>query len=172
MEARKDIQGLDNKIRAAQASIASLSIFVALSAAMIGILAFQPSHEFGYNAWVVSSGSLMIAIVFFLLSAEYFILCLYYCDHIDLFGLIGSCAYGFGVICMIVGIALALKVFGLGVLPYVFVSLALLGYTAYYLLRLWKLRGQESAFAARIAIRIASLLLLIMGFVFLSTVGG
>ncbi len=166
-----DKDDIDRKVRSAQASITSLSIFVALSVAMIGFLASQTSVEFGYNAVVVSSGSLTFAIVLFLIALEFFILCIYQCQHIDWFGLVASCLYVLGAMCMVVGISVSLVAFGLPALSLMFLSVAFLGYLMYYALRLWKL-GREDRFKTRMLFRGVSLLLLAIGYAFVATLGG
>ena len=60
----------NRKMKAAQASITALSILVALSAALIGFLASGLSVEFGYNATVVASFSLTLAIVVFIIALK------------------------------------------------------------------------------------------------------
>ena len=106
-----DVDELARKLKAAEVSITSLSIYVVLSAAIIGFLASQTPLKFGYNATVVSSGCLLVAIVVFLVAVDFFILCIYHCQHIDWFGLVGSCLYGLGAMVMVVGIAVSLVAF-------------------------------------------------------------
>jgi len=162
---------IDRKVRAAQASITSLSIFVVLSVAMIGLLVSPAPVTFGYNATVVSSVFLMLAIVSFLIALEFFILCIYHCKHIDWFGFRASCLYGFGAMCMVVGISVSLLAFGIRALSIVFLSAASVGYLGYYTVRIWKL-GREDPFKTRMLFRGVSLLLLVIGFVFVTTLGG
>jgi hypothetical protein len=167
----EDKGDIDRKIKSAQSSITSLSIFIALSVAVIGLLLSRPSVEFGYNAIVVSSVSLTFAIVVFLFALEFFILCIYHCEHIDGFGLVGSCLYALGVMFMIVGISVGIVAFGIKELSFMFLSFAFLGYLVYYILRARKL-GREDNFKTRIASRIVHMLIVVVGYVFVATVGG
>ena len=167
----EDNRTLDNNIRVASASITSLSIFVALSAAIMGFLVSRESLEFQYNAAVISSGCLMLAIVLFLIAIEFFILCIYHCEHIGFFGLLGSCAYGLGVMFMVVGISVALAAFQVKTLSYIFLSFALLGYLAFYGIRTVKL-GREDYLGIRLAARMSYILVIATGYGFLITLGG
>jgi hypothetical protein len=167
----EDKGDIDRKIKSAQSSITSLSIFIALSVAVIGLLISQPSVEFSYNAIVISSASLTFAIVLFLVSLEFFILCIYRCEHIDWFGLIGSCLYALGVIFMIVGISIGIVAFGIKELSFMFLSFTFLGYLIYYILRIRKL-GKEDNFKTRMAFRGIHLFIIVIGYIFVATVGG
>ena len=160
-----------NEAGAEQASITSLSIFVALSAAMTGFLVSQTDFNFGYNAAAVACVSFMFAISVFLISLEFFIVAIFQQQHINYFGFRGACLYGVGLMCMIVGMSLTLKAFGMSILSYAFLSAMLLGYTSYYYLR-WKKVGVESPLGWRIALRVIYFLLLGVGYLLLSTVGG
>jgi hypothetical protein len=166
-----DNDEINRKIKSAQSSITSLSIFIALSVAVIGLLLSRPSVEFGYNAIVVSSVSLTFAIVVFLFALEFFILCIYHCEHIDGFGLVGSCLYALGVMFMIVGISVGIVAFGIKELSFIFLSFAFFGYLVYYILRVWKL-GREDNFKTRMAFRSIHLFIIAVGYVFVATVGG
>ena len=167
----QDNEEINRKVRAAQASITSLSIFVALSVAVVGLMVSREPVGFGYNAIVVSSISLALAIALFFVALEFFILCIYHCEHIDWFGLLGSCLYGLGAMCMLVGISVSLVAFGMRELSFIFLSMVFLGYLVYYALRMSKL-GQEDRFKTRMAFRGACILVLAIGYLFLFRVGG
>ena len=162
---------LDRKLRSAQASITSLSIFVALSVVMMALVVSQQPVTFGFNSTVVSAGSLMFAIILFLIALEFFILCIYHCEHIDWFGLAGSCLYSFGLMSMIFGIALSMVVFEIRELSFMLLSIASIGYVVYYSLRWYKLK-KEIYSTTRIVIRFLSFIILIIGFIFASNMGG
>jgi len=165
---------VNRKIVSAQASITSLSIFIALSVAIIGLMLASTTDrtlEFTYNAIVVSSGCFMTAIVLFLVALEFFILCIYHCEHIDWFGVTASCLYLMGAICMVIGISVSFISFGIRELSFMFLTLAFLGYLAYYALRIWRLE-RENYFGTRMAFRLIFLLLMATGYALISTVGG
>ena len=168
--ARNNTQN-ETKSRAILASITSLSIFIALSAGIIGFLVIQATFEFGYNAATVACGSFIFAISMFLLSLEFFIMGIFHSDHIDYFGFIGSCLYGIGLMSMIVGIALALMTFGMCILSYSFLTLLLVGYGIYYGIRVKRV-GVESPCVWRVSLRVIYFLILVAGYFLLSTVGG
>jgi hypothetical protein len=162
---------LNRKVRAAQASITSLSIFVALSMAVIGLVVLWEPIVFGYNATVVSSISLTLAIALFFIALEFFILCIYHSEYIDWFGLLGSCLYGLGATCMMVGISISLTAFGIRQLSFIFLSVTLVGYLVYYALRMSKL-GREDRSNIRLAFRGVCISVLVIGYFLLFSIGG
>lgn len=166
-----DNKDIDRKIKSAQSSITSSSIFVALSVGIIILLLTQPSIKFGYNATVLSAGSLTFAIVLFLIAIEFFILCIHHCEHIDLFGLVGSCLYALGAMSIVIGISVGLVALGMRPLSYLFLSVAFLGYLFYYIVRMRKL-GREGNFKTRMTFRGVYLMQIILGYIFIATVGG
>ena len=166
-----DNNDIDRKIKSAQSTITSSSIFVALSVGMIILLIAQQSVKFGYNATVISAGSLAFAIVLLLIAIEFFILCIHHCEHIDWFGLVGSCLYALGAMFIVVGISVGLVAFGMRPLSYLFLSVAFLGYLFYYIVRMRKL-GREANFKTRMTLRSVYLLQVILGYIFITTVGG
>lgn len=166
-----DNDDIDRKIKSAQSTITALSIFIALGVATIGLLVSRPSVEFGYNATVISAVNLIFAIVLFLLAIEFFILCIHHCEHIDWFGLAGSCLYALGAMFIVVGISVSLVAFGMRPLSYVFLSVSFLGYLSYYMVRMRKL-GREDNTKTRMIFRSVYLLQVILGYIFIATVGG
>jgi len=166
------ISDLDRKLRSAQASVTALSIFIALSVAVVALTVSRHTVSFGFNATIISSASLMVAIILFLIAIEFFILCIYKCEHIDWFGFIGTCLYSFGVGFMVVGIAISMVAFQIRALSYIFLTIALLGNVSYHSLRMKKLKKEETYFCTRIAIRVACLLILVVGFILTWKVGG
>jgi len=161
----------ERKIRSSQSSITSLSIFVALSAAMIALLLTQTSIEVGYNAAFVSSVSFAVAIALFFIALEFFILCIYHCELIDFFGVKGSCLYALGVTFIILGISTSLIVFGLRELSCIFLTVVLIGYSVYYGMR-WRKLGRETDFTMRKSSRIAIFSIIGVGYCFIFTLGG
>lgn len=159
------------KIRAAQASIMSLSIFVALSAGIVACLIVKTDFDFSYNAATVASASFVVAISSFLLAVEFFIQSIYHIEHIDYFGFIGAASYGIGLMSMVVGISLAIAAFGMCALSYLLLSLLLVGYGVYYGIRVRKV-GVEAPRVWRVSLRAVYFLLLIVGYILVSTVGG
>lgn len=166
------ISDLDKKLRSAQASVTALAIFIALSVAVVAFTVSERTVTFGFNATIISSAILMVAIILFLIAIEFFILCIYKCEHIDWFGFVGSCLYSFGSGFMIVGIALSMVVFQIRALSYIFLTIALVGNVAYYSLRMKQLKKEETYFYTRIAIRVACLLILVVGFILTWKIGG
>lgn len=166
------ISELDRKLRAAQASITVLSIFIALGVAVVVLTVSQHIVTFGFNATIISSASLMVAIILFLIAIEFFVLCIYKCEHIDWFGLVGSCLYSFGLEFMIVGIAISMVAFQIRALSYIFLTIALVGDVLYYSLRMKRLKKEETYFTTRIIIRGVCLLILVAGFILTCKVGG
>lgn len=162
---------IDRKIKSSQSTITASSIFVALGVATMALLVSQPSVKFGYNATVISAVNLIFAIVLFLVAIEFFILCIHHCEHIDWFGLVGSCLYALGAMFIVVGISVGLVAFDMRPLSYVFLSVSFLGYLSYYIMRMWKL-GREGNIKTRMIFRGVYLLQVILGYIFIATVGG
>lgn len=161
----------EQKQSAPEASIISLSIFIALSLGVIGVLVTQTQVKFGYNATTVGSASLVLAIALFLFSLEFFILCVSHPDRVEYFGFIGSTLYGIGVTSMIVGISLTLKAFQMCFLSYLFLSLLLVGYGVYYAIRIRSLGFEEPRWK-RVLIRVICFAIIIAGYPLVTTVGG
>lgn len=155
----------------AEVSILALSIFVLLSIATIGFLVSRPPFEFGFNAATIASGSLLFAVSLFLVSLEFFILAIGYPQRITYFSFIGSSLYGIGLMSMIVGITMALQSFQMGFIPYLFLTLLVVGYIIYYVIRIIKI-GLEKPYLWRIVSRVICFSILGIGYLLLSKIGG
>lgn len=155
----------------AEVSILALSIFVLLSVAIIGFLVSRSPFELGFNAATIASGSLLFAVSLFLISLEFFIVAIFYPQHIAHFSFIGSSLYGIGLMSMIVGITMALQSFQMGFIPYLFLTWLIVGYTIYYVIRIIKL-GFEKPYLWRIVSRVICYSILGVGYLLLSKIGG
>lgn len=163
--------GIQERTTTAEVSILALSIFVVLSIGIIGFVVSRSPFEFGFNATTIASGSLLFAVSLFLLSLEFFIIAIFYPQHIAYFSFVGSSLYGIGLMSMIVGIAMALRSFQMGFVPYLFLTWLFVGYIIYYVIRVRKL-GFEKPYFGRIVIRLLCFSILGIGYFFLSRMGG
>lgn len=161
----------EHKQSAAEASITSLAIFIAICLAILGLLITQTQANFGYNAPTVASFSLVFAIALFVVAIEFFILCISYPDRAEYFGFIGSTMYGIAVALMIVAISLTLEAFQMRFFSYLILTLLLLGYGFYYRIRIKSLLSKEQS-RERNIVRGMCALIIAVGYILVSTVGG
>jgi len=149
--------------RVTEMSIVSISIFAAICLAVMALLMTRPDFEVGLNIYSLASGTLLLAMLFFIFANDFFLLMIFYPKK-QFFGIAGSGLYGLGEISMVVGIALALKALAACFIGYLFLSVFTLGFVAYNVIRFWQL-GLESSVVTRIILRVLNFLILIIGYV-------
>lgn len=162
----------EHKQSAAEASITSLAIFIAICLAILGLLITQTQANFGYNAPTVASFSLVFAIALLVVAIEFFILCISHPDRDEYFGFIGSTMYGIAVALMILAISLTLETFQMHFFAYLILSAALLLYSVYYGIRIKSLVSEEGLHRGRIIVRGIWFTIIVVGYILVSTVGG
>ncbi|MCZ7400868.1 MAG: hypothetical protein O8C61_01445 [Candidatus Methanoperedens sp.] len=107
----------------------------------------------------------ILAIIFFIFTTEFFILAAWNKENYVTWGTIGSIAYGLGLGWIIIGISLTFDILvHLSQVAYLTMTLFLLGYIIYYLLR-WKIKKEEPYIKTRIAVRALMMLQIVIGYV-------
>lgn len=150
----------------------SLSMSAASSAVMIGFSAtiitlivtlIKNIEEFPIMVYVLFF--YVLGIVFFVFATEFFILSAWDKENYITWGTIGSVTYGLGQGWIIIGISLTFDLLvNFTRLAYLTLTLFLVGYAIYYLLR-WKIKKEEPYMKTRIVIRAFMILQIFIGYI-------
>lgn len=144
-------------------SIVSISIFTAICLGLMVVLMTRSSFQVGLNPASAASGALLLAILSFVISIDFFLIRIHHPEHTE-FAFIGSILYGLGEICMIIGIAMGLKALATAMIAYLFLAIFTFGFIIYNVFRIYKI-GLESPVKIRLLMRGFLLLLLASGLI-------
>jgi hypothetical protein len=146
-----------------ETSVVSISIFTAICLGLMVVLMTRSSFQVGLNPASIASGALLLAILSFIFSNDFFLLTIFYSQY-EVFGIAGSMLYGLGEVAMIIGISIALKALATTLIAYLFLGAFTLGFITYNAIRICKI-GLERPARVRLVMRGILLLLLVCGYI-------
>jgi hypothetical protein len=146
-----------------ETSVASISIFTAICLGLVVVLMTRFSFKVGLDPASLASCALLLAILTFIFSNDFFILRIFHPKH-TFFAYVGSILYVFGEAFIIIGISMALKALATTLISYLFLGIFTVGFVTYNILRICKIK-HEDAGKVRLIIRLVAFLLLVSGFV-------
>ena len=145
-----------------ETSVASISIFIAICLGLMVVLMTRSSFQVGLDPASIASCALLLAILAFIFSNDFFILRIFHPEQ-TFFAYVGSILYIFGEVFMIIGISMTLKALATALISCLFLGIFTVGFVTYNVLRIYKIRHEDLG-KMRIIIRLIAFLLLASGF--------
>ncbi len=146
-----------------EASVVSISIFTAICLGLMVVLMTRSSFQVSLNPASIASGALLLAILAFIFSNDFFLLRIFHPEY-TVFAFIGSSLYVLGEVAMIIGISMALKALATALIAYSFLGAFTVGFLTYNFIRFYKIRLEDPV-KVRLLIRVFAFLLLVSGFI-------
>ena len=145
-------------------SAASSATMIGFSATIITLIVTLVNNPEEFASIIYVLLFYVMAIVFFVFATEFFILSTWDRENHIIWGTIGSVTYGLGQGWIIIGISLTFDILvNFTRLAYLTITLFLVGYIIYYLLR-WKIKKEESYMKTRIVTRALMVLQTFLGY--------
>lgn len=145
-------------------SAASSATMIGFSAAIITLIVTLVNNPEEFASIIYVLLFYVMAIVFFVFATEFFILSAWDRENHIIWGAIGSVTYGLGQGWIIIGISLTFDILvNFTRLAYLTITLFLVGYIIYYLLR-WNIKKEEPYMKTRFVTRALMVLQTFIGY--------